>query len=270
MKSIPIFLMLALSGFAQSDPELVLRPGETCCASAVLSSKAATKLTPDSNVERQLDSLVPRPYLLIGPALGGGGYRPLALLLEGGINVESRHFVMNAEAAYDNDRKTNDNDQPNPKGHDRHLQGTIAFRPSSFPKALRFLGDPAHWYFGAGYRWNQLSTTNYMKSGSRPQFGGAYDLVIRSCSICRRDFSVRMAMNYFTAGNDSQNGSHGIEMGFTFPTPREDRHWFWRQRIEVSRFHTTVTDPTDTPLTREQKSHKGMNSSGDFGVVYRF
>jgi len=270
VKSIPVFLMLALSSLAQSPPGLVSRPGETCCTSAVLSSKAASQGNPDSNVESQLDSLIPRPYLLIGPSLGGAGYRPLALLLEVGVNVESRHFVMNADGAYDNDRKTNDNDQPNPKGHDRYLQGTIGFRPTHLPEALRFLGDPAHWYFEAGYRWNQLSTSNYVKGMNRPQFGGAYDVVIRSCSICRRDFSMRIAANYFTAGNDWQNGTHGVEADLIFPTPRENRHWFWRQRTKVYRYYTTVTDPTNIPLTLEQKSHEGTDSSINFGVMYRF
>jgi hypothetical protein len=221
-------------------------------------------------VESKLDSVIPRPYLLIGPVLGGPGYRPLALLLEAGFNVESRYFVMNTLAAYDNDRKTNDGDQPNPKGHDRFLQGNIGFRPPRFPSQLQFLGDPARWFFGAGYRWSQLSTTNYSKGGSRPQIGGGYDVVLRSCSICRRDFSMRVAVNYFTAGTDWQNGSHGIEASFIFPTPREDRHWFWRERIEVFRFHQSVTNPANISLTRQQKSVTDMEPATDFGIIYRF
>jgi len=271
VKAIPIFLlMLAIPSSAQSAPDLTLHPGETCCESRTLLSTTGAQSNPDSAVEKQLDSFIPRPYLLFGPALGGGGYRPVALLFEAGINVESRHFVMNAEAAYDNDRKTNDADQPNPNGHDRYLQGTIGFRPPSFPRALRFLGEPSHWYIGAGYRWSQLSTTNYVKGSNRPQFGGAYDLVLRSCSICRRDFSMRVAVNYFTAGNDWQNGSHGVEVDAIFPTPREDRHWFWRQRVEAYHFHGTVTDPTNIPLAQEERSQGGMDSAADFGLMYRF
>ena len=152
MKTIPIFLLiLALPSSAQSAPDLVLRPGETCCESRTVLSTTSTKSDPDSSMEKQLDSFIPRPYLLFGPALGGGGYRPLALHFEVGMNVESRHFVMYAEAAYDNDRKTNDADQPNPKGHDRFLQSLVGFRPPSFPRPLQFLGEPSHWYFGAGY-----------------------------------------------------------------------------------------------------------------------
>lgn len=221
-------------------------------------------------MEKQLDSFIPRPYLLFGPALGGGGYRPLALHFEVGMNVESRHFVMYAEAAYDNDRKTNDADQPNPKGHDRFLQSLVGFRPPSFPRPLQFLGEPSHWYFGAGYSWSQLSTTNYVKGSNRPQFGGAYDLVLRPCSICRRDFSMRILVHYFTAGNDWQNGSHGVQTEVIFPTPREDRHWFWRQRVEGYGFHETVTDPTNIPLTSEQRSKRGLDSAADFGLMYRF
>jgi hypothetical protein len=228
------------------------------------------KQNPDSEVEPLLTRLFPHPYLLFGPALGGGGYRPLALRVETGLNVESRHWVMKALAAYDNDRKTDDGTQPNPKGHDRYLDGGIYFRPSWLPSQLAFLGTPDRWFFGGGYRWSQLSTTNYTKGGSRPQFGGGRDFVMRSCSLCRRDFSMRVAVDYFTAGTDWQNGSHGAEVTLTFPRPRENRHWFWREQIEIYRYHQSVTDPTNIALTREQLSNKGVDSASNFGIFYRF
>jgi hypothetical protein len=227
-------------------------------------------LNRDSDVETYLTRPTPHPYLSFGPALGGGGYRPLALRGEGGINIESRHLVFKALAAYDNDRKTDDGDQPNPKGHDRYVAGGVYFRPSQLPAKLAFLGDPSHWFFGAGYQWSQLSTTNYVKGANRPSIGGGYDLAIRECSLCRRDFSMRLGVDWVMVGDDWQNGSHGPEAAFTFPTPHEARHWFWRQRIGIYRFHETVTEPLNLPLTRLQLSQSSAYSNADFSLIYRF
>jgi hypothetical protein len=55
-----------------------------------------------------------------------------------GLRVDSRHFPAFAEGSWDNGRKRNDGDQPNPKGHDRGLDGAAYFRFAS------------GWYFGAG------------------------------------------------------------------------------------------------------------------------
>lgn len=237
--------------------QVTLTSGERCCAPD--SSETTPTLATNSEIEEHVESLLPHPYLLFGPALGGGGYRALALLFEGGIDLESHLWHMNASAAYDNDRKTDDGDQPNPKGHDRYLQGNINFRPFG-----------RRWFFGAGYRWNQLSTTNYAKAGNRPQFGGGYDFVTRPCSSCRRDFSMRLGLTYFTAGDDWQNGSHGVEIEMMMPTPREKRHWFYRQRMLVYRFHETVTEVNDPALTEQQRADKGFDASADFGILYRF
>jgi hypothetical protein len=177
---------------------------------------------------------------------------------------------MDGLAAYDNDRKTDDGDQPNPKGHDRFLNGGIYFRPSEFPAKFAFLGDANRWFFGAGYSWSQLSTTNYVKGGNRPEIGGGYDVATRSCSRCRRDFSMRVGFDWVMAGNDWQNGSHGAQVTVTFPGPRENRHWFLRQRTGVYRFHETVTEPTNLLLTHQQLSNKSTDSTTDWGVIYRF
>ena len=229
-----------------------------------------SKLNPESEVEPLLTRLTPHPYFYLGPSfLGGGGYAMFAYRAEGGLNVESRRWVMKALAAYDNGRKVDDNDQPNPNGHDRYLDGGIYFRPASFPSRLSFLGA-GHWFLGVGYRWSQLSTSNYTKGNNRPQIGGGYDLVKRSCSECRRDFSMRIGLDWVMTGNDWQNGSHGPETTITIPSPRENRHWFFQDRIAVYRFHETVTEPTNAQLTRFQESQKGIDNFVDTGIVYRF
>jgi hypothetical protein len=205
-----------------------------------------------------LSAPIPHPYVSVGPSLMGGGYAPLAYRAEAGIDLESTHAIFRALAAYDNGRKTDDGTQPNPKGHDRYLESAAYFRMKS------------GWFFGMGWRWSQLSTTNYTKSGTRPEFGGGYDLALRSCEGCRRDFSMRINADWVMAGTDWQNGSHGVNTTLTFPAPNERRHLFWKQTIGVYRFHQTVTEPANLSLVQFQRSQKSFNSVLDFGLVYRF
>lgn len=206
---------------------------------------------------------IPVPVLTFGPSLMGGGYGVLAYRTEGALNMEATHIVFHALAAYDDGRKVDDNDQPNPKGHDRYLESGIYFRPAR-PGWTRMF------YLGAGYRWSQLSTTNYTKGGSRPEFGGGYDLFVRSCSACRRNYSMRIEINWLTAGSDWQNGSRGPETNLVWPSPREKRHWFYHEKIGIYRFHESVTEPTNIPLTRLQCSQRSLDSFFDLGVSYRF
>lgn len=206
---------------------------------------------------------IPTPFLYLGPSVMGGGYAVFAYRVEGGLNMEATHVVFRALAAYDNGHKIDDGDQPNPKGHDRYLESGLYFRPAH-PGWTRMF------YFGGGYRWSQLSTTNYTKGGSRYQIGGGYDLFVRSCEACRRDLSMRINLDWVTAGSDWQNGSHGPNVTFTWPSPREKRHWFYRQELGVYRFHQSITEPTNVPLTQFQRSKKGLDSFLDFGMMYRF
>jgi len=199
--------------------------------------------------------LTPHPYVSTGPALMGGGYAPLAWRFEGGIDVESSQLVARARAAYDNGRQVNDGDQPNPKGHDRYLDAGIYVRPGL---------SSGQGFFGFGWRWNQLSTTNYVKSANRPQVGGGYDL------MCRRDFSMRVAINWVMAGDDWQNGVHGPEFSLSFPSLREKRHWFWQENVGVYRFHETVTEPGNVSFTRLRRANRSTMVNVNFGIVYRF
>ncbi len=206
---------------------------------------------------------IPTPFLYLGPSLMGGGYATFAYRIEGGLNMEATHAILRAMAAYDDGRKVDDNDQPNPKGHDRYLNGALYFRPAR-------AGWTRMLYFGAGYRWDQLSTTNYTKGGGRYQIGGGYDWFRRSCDACRRDYSMRINIDWVTAGDDWQNGSHGPDTTLTWPSPREKRHWFYRQEIAIYRFHETVTEPYSAAFTQMQRSQKYFDSFADFGIAYRF
>jgi hypothetical protein len=214
----------------------------------------------NSQNERFMTQLTPHPYLFLGPSLMEAGYAPVAYRIEGGLNVESRHWVMLASAAYDDGRQVNDGDQPNPKGHDRYLDSGIYFRPSWQP----FSGQG---FVGFGWRWSQLSTTNYSKTSDRPQIGGGYDISHRPCPGCSHGFSMRITANWVMAGNDWQNGSHGPEMTLTFPTPREKRHWFYQERFGVDRFHATVTDRSDRPLANSERADRALACYAQFGIL---
>ena len=220
-------------------------------------AKPSKKASHDDDVQL-LSSPIPHPYISFGPSLMGGGYAPLAYRAEAGIDLENTHAILRALGAYDNGHKTNDGGPPNPNGHDRYLEGAAYFR------------SKAGWFVGMGWRWSQLSTTNYTKSGTRPEIGGGYDLALRSCAECRRDFSMRINVDWVMAGTDWQNGSHGANTTLTFPAPNEKRHLFWKQTIGVYRYHQTVTDPSNLSLVQYQRSQKRFNSVLDFGLVYRF
>jgi hypothetical protein len=206
-----------------------------------------------------LNSSIPRPYASLGPSVTeDAGYAPLAYRAESGLDLESKHAIFRALAAYDNGHKTDDGDQPNVNGHDRYLESAAYFRAGH------------GWSFGMGWRWNQLSTANYSKDGSRPEFGGSYDWFLHPCSSCRRAFSMRFDADWVTAGTDRQNGSHGPTAALWFPAPSEKRHLFWRQTVSIYRFHESVTEPNNLSLTQQQTAQKHFDSTADFAVIYRF
>jgi hypothetical protein len=190
----------------------------------------------------------------------GGGYAPVAAMGGAGVRIDSRYFLLDASGSYDNGHKTNDNDQPNPSGHDRGLDGTAYVR--------LYRG----WFFGGGFRWSQLSTTNYAKSGSRPTFGGGRDYFAHNCARenCVREFSMRLSVDYLTRGTDWQNGSQGPLLTFYTPSPSLKRHVFYRESFGVYIFHDTVTDRTNLSMTQQQMSNHHTDSFAEFTIMYRF
>jgi hypothetical protein len=219
--------------------------------------------TPGSAVDPFMTKLTPHPYIFVSPALMGAGYALIAYRVEGGLNVESSRYVMSASAAYDSGHQVNDGNQPNRKGHDRYLDSAIYFRPARGP----FFGKV---FVGFGWRWNQLSTTKYIKTANRPQVGCGFDITHHPCSGCRRDFSMRLAVNWVMAGHDWQNGSHGSEIVVSLPSPRERRHWFYQQRLGIYRFHATVTDRSNRSLVQSEQADRAFACYANFGILYRF
>jgi hypothetical protein len=211
-----------------------------------------------TSAKRTVFQFLPRPFVYTGAGLMGGGYAPLAAEFGAGLRIDSQRFLVNAEGSYDNGHKTKDNDQPNPKGRDRGLVGQAYYRLSS------------GWFFGAGARWSQLSTTNYTKSGSRPTFGGGWDSYRCAERDCPSDFSTRLGVDYVLKGNDHINGSQGPLITFYMPSPSSKGHFFFRQTLGIYSFHDTVTDPTNALLTRKQMGNRHVNGFGELTMMFRF
>jgi hypothetical protein len=208
----------------------------------------------------QGQGIVPHPYAFAGPKQMGGGYAPFALVGGGGVRIDSTHFQLDGNGWYDTGRKTNDNDQPNPKGRDRGLAGAAYYRL------------PAGWAFGAGARWNELSTTNYHKSAVHPTFGGSKDYFRSGCvgEGCWRPFSARIGVDYVMKGTDWKNGSQGTLCTLYVPSPSAKAHVFYRETMGVYRVYDTVTDRADHALTLQQMSNHSWQAFAEFTAMVRW
>jgi hypothetical protein len=241
--------------------KLLIHEGETVTIIEAATITKETSKAARSNTGEPNTSLVPRPFVYSGLELNGAGYAPLAGTAGVGLRVDSLHLLANTEASYDNAHKSNDNDQPNPKGHDRGLDGSSYYRLSS------------GWYFGGGWRWSQLSTTNYTKSGSRPSFGGGRDYFHQACAgeDCATDFSMRLGIDYVLPGTDHTNALQGPMISFYAPSPTaRGHHVYVRETLGIYVCHDTITDPTNTILTRRQIGNRSVTSFSQFTVAYRF
>jgi hypothetical protein len=228
--------------------------------SGLFAQQVVSQKVPAEEPDQQPSGLLPRPFVYAGAGLMGGGYGPFAAEAGAGLRIDSRHFLAFAQGSYDNGHKTNDNNQPNPKGHDRGLAASTYFRLSS------------GWFAGVGARWSQLSTTNYTKSGWRPTFGGGKDYFHHKCALedCVADFSMRLGVDYILPGTDHANALQGPQLSFYIPSPSAKGHIFFRETIGVYSFHETVTEPSNLTLTRQQIGDRSITSFGELTVMYRF
>lgn len=204
--------------------------------------------------------IVPRPYAFAGPKQMGAGYAPMAVVGGVGVRIDAHHLLLDANTWYDTGHKTGDNDQPNPKGRDRGLAGAAYYRL------------PAGWAFGAGARWNELSTTNYHKSAVHPTFGGNKDYFRTSCvgEGCGRPFSARIGVDYVMKGTDWRNGSQGPLFTLFVPSPSAKAHMFFRESVGVYRVYDTVTDRTDSVLNLQQMSNHSFQAFAEFTAMVRW
>lgn len=199
------------------------------------------------------------------------GYNPAAWRVQSGLMLNGSHVVADVFAAYDNGTKENDGTVNNIKGHDRYLYGFVAARAG-------------HNYFGAGARWSELSTTNYVK-GETP-LDAVKNGDFRLQAVYGHDWigntgSARGQINYaFPAFHESinygpgqncsgcGNGVQGPEMSLQLPA--RPKHLFLREVMGLYEYHTTVTEPGNIPLTRQQDSSRHVMCTVDFMLGWRF
>ena len=214
----------------------------------------------------------PRPYVTGGLGLMPAGYASTAFQGTAGFEWNPKYAVFDGYVGYDNGRKDNDNTAFNYKGRDRFVRAFIG------PK----LGL---WYIGVGARYSQLSTSNYSKGGSpfdagswHPEVGLGRDFSTRSTPLFMRLQALYMArpskeVTHYPSGvscDGCGNGSHGLDVTLWFPSPEHSGHFFAKMNIVLFRFHTTVTEPDNIPLTIQQESQRFTGDSTEFMAGVRW
>lgn len=232
MKHSLLLLLLALSGLSFGQSNAALEPRSTVDNSEPSAAR------------------YPHPYVYGGLQLNGAGYSPTAWLGGAGLNIELKHLIFDSSASYDTAHKTNDNTVNNDNGHDRNLEGNAFFRLNRF-------------YLGGGASWSELSTTNYTKQAWHPDFGVGRDWL-------REDFSLRGQVLYLLPGTDHLNAAQGPEFSLWLPSPATAHHFFFRDTVGIYEFHTTITDPSDVPLTAAQTRSRSVTGFANLTLMYRF
>ena len=267
-----LILILLLSAFCTAQSVITVLEGGTTLSEAPY---PAPKLTET----RGFLSLLPHPFVEGGLNTNGDGYQPFAGNLGAGLDMETSHFILNAEGFYDFMRKTNDNDQVvGEKGRVRSVNGVVFYRFRS----------GASWFVGGGAGWEEASMTTYMKSSWTPQLGVGHDFASekeswRFQALYLRDENevVRYpSLVQFTPGPGQLglsrtcslcgNGRQGIAVSSWYPSPSTSHHFFVHWMLTPIWFHETVTDPYNLPLTQGQKSQRAATGSFDVDFIYLF
>lgn len=261
MRPILLALLVAMPSFAQrtADPDPLASSIKVWEVSGDTGHFNRSDLDNIDDEEKLVPGYWPHPYVAGELAVMPGGYAPVAAYGETGLTFEASPGIAQFLGGYDNGRKDDDGDQPNPKGHDRYLRGSFYLRPAP--------GKRPQWLLGGGYRWSQLSTTNYTKGGSRPFFGFRYDLYrdhSGSDPLGGGPWSMRLGLDYFTAGTDWQNGVHGVELSLTMPRPVEKRHAFFESTFDLTRFHETIAERSQVPGYHQFDGYMSL------GMLWRF
>jgi len=194
-----------------------------------------------------------RPRLKIFPQLNlnGEGFAVFSQSVAAGFDFESKHFLLDGVASYNNAHKANDGTGDNAKGHIRALDASAYYRL------------PNYWFIGTLAGWGQLSTANYKKDSFGMNFGGGTDFI-------SGDASFRLSAAYAPSVFDHVNGSQGISFEFIEPSPLRQRHVMFVVDTDVQFFHATITDPNDPVLTALQKSLRSHSGTSRFGLLFRF
>jgi len=201
----------------------------------------------------------PRPYFFTGLDLEGNGSRALNYAIASGIQQERGAFILDAYAQYVNTRKNDDNTINNHSGRTRTLYAVSRYRLQN------------GWFVGAGSRWSQLSTTNYVKQAFRPFAGGGKDWPSARASV---DYLWTLTEHVNRQGCPVPDGQctnrvQGFDFQLFMPSPRSRSHFLFRMDLTSFWFHTTVTT-TDPVLTKRQLGQHSMGSTLSYSMLFRY
>jgi hypothetical protein len=173
------------------------------------------------------------------------------------VDVESKHFLSDSFALYNNKHKDAPGISPNSRGRQRAFGGTAFYKQGP-------------WQYGVGAEFSQFAITEYTKQSV---FGFAG--VGRDWDIARVQAMYLRAFNERTqypsqAGCACTNGVQGLRFQMWMPNPATSRHLFFIINFQPVWFHTTVTDPSNLALTRQQESQHSVDSTVKFDIRYRF
>jgi len=214
----------------------------------------------------------PRPYVTGNVNLMPAGYASVSFGGTAGVEWNPRYAAFDAYAGYDTGRKDNDGTGPNYSGRDRFLRGFAGYKHGLY-------------YAGVGARWSELSTSNYTKGGNifsagswHPEIGGGRDWNTRDYPLFMRTqvaymFAPSHEVVHYPGGGSCDgcgNGSHGADITLWFPSPAHSGHFFAKMNVVLFRYHTTITEPTNIPLTRQQMGQKSLADSTEFMIGARF
>jgi hypothetical protein len=183
---------------------------------------------------------VPQLYLYGGLSLNGTGLSPVSGTAGAGLDLETNHMLAVAETWTNSAHK-----QDSGTGYEIGTQAQL------FSRTAR------NWYFGAGARWSEVTTSIYSKQGWHPTFGGGKDFM-------RESFSARAQLMYVLPGTDHLNALQGPELSLRLPSPASPAHLFYREAIGIYEFNQASV-PGDSGIHT-----RSFTSSVQFTVLYRY
>jgi hypothetical protein len=215
----------------------------------------------------------PQPYVYGGLGLSrGAGYSLASANVGVGLMLNTKHFISDAVATYDNGHKVADGTGNNPKGRDLGLATNAYYK------------TPSGLFLGAGASWSQLFTTNYSKQAWNPSVGGGFDYLGKECAAqdCIVEWSLRAQLDYLFVASEHvnrqgcsvpngqcTNGVQGVKLRFYLPSPVSNSRFIFRVTLGIYDSHATVTS-IDPALTAEQIGQRARAVFLEYAVMYRF
>lgn len=83
---------------------------------------------------------------------------------------------------------------------------------------------------------------------------------------------MRIGADYFFGGNNRDNGTQGVFLTLHIPSPSLNRHFFFREKVAIYRYHDTVTTTPEINrdvFNREMGTHH-FDSYMEATIMYRF